>query len=94
MGWRSKDIIRTAALVLSMYIVARLVWVANPLFLIAFLGTLFGLAIGAGVDRLQRFRIPRGAGAGMIVITFFGLLVAFGFWMAPTVSGAQLPASS
>jgi predicted PurR-regulated permease PerM len=84
-GWRSKDIIRTAALVLAMYIVAQLVWVANPLFLIAFLGTLFGLAIGAGVDRLERFSIRRGAGAAMIVITFFGLLVAFGFWMAPTL---------
>jgi predicted PurR-regulated permease PerM len=85
MGWRSKDIIRTAALVLAMYIVAQLVWVANPLFLIAFLGTLFGLAIGAGVDRLQRFRIPRGAGAALIVITFFGLLVGFGIWVAPTL---------
>ena len=84
-GWRSKDIIRTAALVLAMYIVAQLVWVANPLFLIAFLGTLFGLAIGAGVDRLQRFGIRRGVGAALIVITFFGLLVAFGFWMAPTL---------
>ena len=85
MGWRSKDIIRTAALVLTMYIVAQLVWVANPLFLIAFLGTLFGLAVGAGVDRLERFGIRRGAGAAMIVITFFGLLVGFGFWMAPTL---------
>ena len=85
MGWRSKDIIRTAALVLAMYIGAQLLWVANPLFLIAFLGTLFGLAIGAGVDRLQRFRIPRGAGAAMIVITFFGLLVGFGVWVAPTL---------
>src|SRR5580765_5565261 len=84
-GWRSKDIIRTAALVLAMYIVAQLVWVASPLFLIAFLGTLFGLAVGAGVDRLERFSIRRGVGAAMIVITFFGLLVAFGFWMAPTL---------
>src|SRR4051812_22069820 len=85
MGWRSKDIIRTAALVLAMYIGAQLLWAANPLFLIAFLGTLFGLAIGAGVDRLQRFRIPRGAGAAIIVVTFFSLLVGFGLWVAPTL---------
>jgi len=85
MGWRSKDILRTAALVLAMYIGAELLWVANPLFLVAFLGTLFGLAVGAGVDRLQRFNIPRGMGAALIVITFFGVLVGLGLWMAPTL---------
>jgi len=85
MGWRSKDILRTAALVLAMYIVAELIWVANPLFLVAFLGTLFGLAVGAGVDRLQRFNIRRGVGAALIVVTFFGVLVGLGVWMAPTL---------
>jgi len=37
------------------------------------------------VDKLQRFRIPRGIGAGLIVLGFLGLLFGFGAWIAPTV---------
>jgi predicted PurR-regulated permease PerM len=91
-GWRSRDIVRTAALVLAMYLFLRLIWFANALFLTVFLGVLFAIAISAGVDRLQRWRIPRGIGAGLIVVSFFGLLFGFGAWMAPTlrVQGAEL----
>ena len=39
----------------------------------------------AGSISLQRLRIPRGLGAALIVVTFFGLLVGFGAWMAPTL---------
>ena len=46
---------------------------------------LFGLAVSSGVDRLERFRIPRGVGAGLIVLTFIGALVAFGATVAPTL---------
>ena len=84
-GWRSRDIVRGAALVLGVYWLARLVWFANPLVLTAFLGILFGLAVSAGVDRLERFRIPRGVGAGLIVVTFIGALVGFGAAVAPTL---------
>lgn len=84
-GWRSRDIVRTAALVLAMYLFLRLIWFANALFLTVFLGVLFAIAISAGVDWLQRWRIPRGVGAAMIVIAFFGLLFGFGAWMAPTL---------
>jgi len=84
-GWRSRDIVRTAALVLAMYLLIRLIWFANALFLTVFLGALFGIAVSAGVDRLQRFRIPRGMGAALIIIAFFGLLTAFGAWVTPTL---------
>jgi predicted PurR-regulated permease PerM len=84
-GWRSKDILRTAALVMAMYIAAQLIWFASQLFLTAFLGVLFGLAVSSGVDRLARYRVPRGAGAALIVIAFIGLLVGFGAWVAPTI---------
>jgi predicted PurR-regulated permease PerM len=84
-GWRTKDVLRAAALVIAMYVGIRLIWFANPLFLTAFLGILFGLAVSAGVDHLQRFRIPRGVGAPLIVLTFIGLLIGFGAWVAPTV---------
>jgi predicted PurR-regulated permease PerM len=91
-GWRSRDIVRTAALVLAMYLFVQLIWFANALFLTVFLGVLFAIAISAGVDRLQRWRIPRGIGAALIVIAFFGVLSGFGAWMAPTLrqQGAEL----
>ena len=84
-GWRNSDVLRTAALVMAMYVVGRLFWFANPLFLTAFLGILFGLAVSSGVDVLQRWRIPRGLSAALIVLGFFGILVGFGAWMAPTL---------
>ena len=84
-GWRSKDILRTAALVMAMYLALRLLWFANALFLTAFIGILFGLAVSSGVDHLARWRIPRGIGAALVVLTFIGLLVGFGAWVAPTI---------
>ena len=84
-GWRSRDIVRTAALVLGMYLLVQLIWYANALFLLIFLGILFAIAISAGVDRLQRLGVPRGLGAGLIVVTVFALLAGFGAWMAPVL---------
>jgi predicted PurR-regulated permease PerM len=84
-GFRSADILRTAALVIGMYFLAQLIRFAHPLFLTAFLGLLFGLAVSTGVDILGRWRLPRGVSAALIVITFFGLLAGFGASMAPTL---------
>jgi predicted PurR-regulated permease PerM len=84
-GWRSRDVVRAAGLVLAMYLTLELFWFANALFLVTFLGVLFAIAISAGVDRLERLRIPRGAGAALIVLSFFALLFAIGAWMAPTL---------
>jgi predicted PurR-regulated permease PerM len=91
-GWRSRDVVRTAGLVLAMYLALRLLWFANALFLVTFLGVLFAIAVSSGVDRLERLRIPRGVGAALIVLAFFGLLVGFGAWLAPTLraQGADL----
>jgi predicted PurR-regulated permease PerM len=84
-GWGNAAIMRTAALVIGMYIVVQLVWFAHFLFLVGFLGVLFGLAVSVGVDRLERMHVRRGLGAAIIVITFFGVLVGFGALMAPTL---------
>jgi predicted PurR-regulated permease PerM len=91
-GWRSRDVVRAAGLVLAIYLALRLLWFANALFLVTFLGVLFAIAISAGVDRLERLRIPRGAGAALIVLSFFAVLFAFGAWLAPTLraQGAEL----
>lgn len=84
-GWGSADVLRTAALVMAMYLFGRLVWFANPLVLTAFLGILFGLAVSSGVDWLTQWRLPRGLSAALIVIGFFATLFGFGAWMAPTL---------
>jgi predicted PurR-regulated permease PerM len=84
-AWRSTDVLRTAALVIAMYLILRLLWFANPLVFTAFLGLLFGLAVSSGVDRLTRFGVPRGVGAPLIVLVFLGLLVGVGAWVAPTL---------
>lgn len=84
-GWRSKDIARAVALTMGIYLAFRLLWFANQLVLVTFLGVLFGLAVEAGVDRLERFRVPRGIGAALIVVGFFGLLVGVGALLTPTI---------
>src|SRR4051794_14517908 len=91
-GWRSRDVVRASGLVLALYLALRLIWFANALFLVTFLGILFAIAVSAGVDRLQRLRVPRGAGAAIIVLAFFGLLGLFRAWLAPTLrtQGAEL----
>jgi len=82
-AWRSSDILRAAALVLGLYLLVRLLWVAYPLLFLSFLGLLFGLAVASGVDHLERFRIPRGVGAALIVLGFLGVLTGLGFLVAP-----------
>jgi predicted PurR-regulated permease PerM len=89
-GWHSKDVARAAALVIGMYLVIQLLWYVNQLVLVAFLGVLFGLAVEAGVDRLEhvrigRFRMRRGLAAAIIVVTFFALLTGVGAWITPTI---------
>lgn len=62
-----------------------LLWQTRTLVLTVFLGVLFALAVSSGVDRLQRWRIPRGVAAPVIVFAFVGLVAAFGSWIGPTV---------
>lgn len=86
-GWRSADILRGAALVLGVWLAMKLLWVAYPILFVAFLGTLFGLAVARGADFLERLHIPRGLGAALTVLGFLGLLVGLGFWVGPTLRG-------
>lgn len=91
-GWRSRDVVRTASLVLAMYLALQLIWFAKDLFLTIFLGMLFAIAVSAGVDALQRWRVPRGVGAALIVIAFFTVLIGVGAVVAPVLraQGAEL----
>ena len=84
-GWRSGDVLRATALVTSYLLALALVWTAREIVLTAFLGVLFGLAVGAGADVLAKLRIPRGIGAPLVVIAFLGALFGVGAALAPTV---------
>jgi predicted PurR-regulated permease PerM len=85
-GWRTRDILRTLAIIAGFYIALQLLWVGRPVVLLAFLGVLFGIALTAGVDWLERRRIPRGIGAVLIVLAFLGALVGIGAATAPSVT--------
>jgi predicted PurR-regulated permease PerM len=85
-SWRSADILRAAAIVAGLLIVLKLLWVANEIVIVVFLGTLFGVAVASGVDKLERFRVPRGVGAGFIVVTFLMILYTLGSFVAPTIA--------
>jgi predicted PurR-regulated permease PerM len=85
-GWRSRDIIRAAALTIAVLALAVAIWEASTVLFTVFLGILFGLAISSGVDQLARLRIPRGLGALMVVLAVVGLLTLAGALMAPVLS--------
>jgi predicted PurR-regulated permease PerM len=85
-SWRSADILRAAAIVAGLLIILKLLWVANEIVIVAFLGTLFGVAVASGVDKLERFRVPRGIGAAFIVVTFLMILYTLGSFVAPTIA--------
>src|SRR5215218_5178006 len=77
-GWRTGDVLRAAGAVIAMYLAIRLLWVAQSVFLTAFLGVLFGLAVSAGVDWVRaRVRLPRGLIAALIVLGSAGAIVGF-----------------
>ena len=85
-GWRTRDVARAAVIALAIYVLGQLLWFVNSLVFVVFLGTLFGLAVGAGVDRLERFRIRRGIASALIVFGTLGALVGAGALMAPTLT--------
>jgi predicted PurR-regulated permease PerM len=91
-GWRSLDVLRATALVFGVYLLLQLLWLAHDLLFITFLGVLFGLAVASGADFLERFRIPRGVGAVLVVLSFLGVIAGLGAWAAPTLraQGAEL----
>jgi predicted PurR-regulated permease PerM len=85
-GWPSRDILRAAVIVAVVYIALKLLWVGRSVFLVGFLGVLLGIVLSAGVDRLERARLPRAAGAVLIVVLVVGALTGIGFLAAPQIS--------
>src|ERR671920_2215180 len=98
-GWKTRDILRTLAIIAGFYIALQLLWVGRSIVLLTFLGVLFGVALTAGVNWLERRRVPRGVGAVLIVLAFLGILAGLGAATAPSITGqlrelkTQLPAA-
>lgn len=86
-GWPTRDILRTLAVIAGFYITLQLLWVGRSVVLLTFLGVLFGVALTAGVDRLERRRVPRGVGAVLIMLVFIGALAGIGAATAPSITG-------
>ncbi len=85
-GWRSRDILRTAGLLAAIWILLQLLWFAHSVFFVIFLGVLFGLGLSAGVDQLERIRLPRILGTLLIVLALFSTLSLIGAMIAPQLS--------
>jgi predicted PurR-regulated permease PerM len=77
--------LRTGAILAGIYLALRLLWIGRSLVLLTFLAVLFGLCLSAGVDRLARWRIPRGAGAALLVLLVLGCLTGLGALVAPRI---------
>jgi len=85
---RFGDAIRIALALFAIWLLAQLLWRANALVLLAFLGVLFGLAVEAGVDwsqRWRRWKVPRGVTAAAIVLGAVLLLFGVGAALAPAI---------
>lgn len=91
-GWRTADVARASIIVLAVWFGLQLLWSVSSLVFLVFLATLFGLAVGSGVDYLERFRIRRGIASALIVLGTLGTIGGVLAWTAPTLvtQGKQL----
>ncbi|HEX7337180.1 MAG TPA: AI-2E family transporter, partial [Gemmatimonadales bacterium] len=85
-AWPTRDVLRVLAIIAGFYIMLQLLWVGRSVVLLTFLGILFGLALTAGVDGLERRRVPRGLGAVIIVLAVLGSLFGIVALSAPSIT--------
>jgi predicted PurR-regulated permease PerM len=81
----TQDVIRGVAAALGLYFLLQLIWLVHPVLLTGFIGLLFGLGVARGADFLERFKVPRGVSAGLIVLATYGALVGVLAIAAPTL---------
>jgi predicted PurR-regulated permease PerM len=84
-AWSSRDIVRVALLVAGVWLGLELLWVARSVFVLAFLGTLFGLTLSAAVTWLASRGIPRPVGALLVVLAVLAVLTGLGAIVAPRI---------
>jgi predicted PurR-regulated permease PerM len=84
-AWPTRDILRATLLVAGVVLALELLWVARSIFVLAFLGVLFGLTLSAGVTWLQHRGVPRTVGTVLLLFAIFGVLVGLGALVAPRI---------
>jgi predicted PurR-regulated permease PerM len=85
-AWPSRDVLRVTLLVAGVYLAFQLLWVARSVFVLGFLGVLFGITLSAGVTWLQRRGLPRAVGAVILMGAVLALLVGLGAVVAPRMT--------
>ncbi len=85
MQFRSSDALRVTGIVFGVLIALRFLWLAQSIFIVAFLGVLLGLAMTRAVDSLERARIRRGFGAVLVMVMLIGTLAAIFAFIGPTI---------
>lgn len=83
--WPTADVGRAALVVFSVWFALHLFWAISSLVFLVFLATLLGLAVGRGVDVLQRYGIRRGVGSALIVFGTLGVIGGGLALSAPTL---------
>jgi len=82
---RSSDALRIVGIVFGVLIALRFLWLAQSIFIVAFLGVLLGLAMTRAVDVLERIHIRRAIGAVMVLVIFIGVLTAIFAAIGPSI---------
>jgi predicted PurR-regulated permease PerM len=82
---RSSDALRVTGIVFGVLIALRFLWIAQSIFIVAFLGVLLGLAMTRAVDSLERARIRRGFGAVLVMLMFVGALASIFAFIGPSI---------
>lgn len=76
------DVLRAVAVVFAVLIALRFLWFAHAIFMIAFLGVLFGLGLSRAADWLEEHRVRRAIGAPATLLFFLGILAGIGALIA------------
>ncbi|HUP48470.1 MAG TPA: AI-2E family transporter [Thermoanaerobaculia bacterium] len=77
--------LRVVVLTLGVAVLLLFLWVARSLFLMVFLAIVAGLALSRATDGLEKLRVPRAAGAPLIMLVLLGALAGLLAAIAPTV---------
>ncbi len=83
---RSGQVARAALIVIGVWLGLLLLWKANLLVFVVFLGILFGVAVASGVDWISRFGIRRGVASALLVFGTVGLFALVFSLLFPTLS--------
>lgn len=75
---------KSTLVVLLVYGLASMAWMARDIVFVGFLGILFGLFLSLGADRLDSY-MPRWAAAILTFLAFLALLTGFFFLVWPSV---------